>query len=139
MLVVPFTSNPFETFSCALNGTVYQFRTNYNERNGVWSFDLADDATGAPLISGVPILLGCDLLAPYGLGIGSMFAVDLAATPQSALTGLTPTQAEIQNVGTSSVVPVLQATDADPLGAFNGDLGNRVIVVYLAPGESLPT
>ncbi len=137
MIVVPFTSNPFETFSCALDGTVYQFRTNYNERNGVWSFDLADDTTGAPLVSGVPILIGCDLLAPYGLGIGSMFAIDLAATALPALVGLTPTQAEIQNVGPSSVVPVLQPVDADPLGAFNGDLGNRVIVVYLAVGETL--
>jgi hypothetical protein len=33
---------------------------------------------------------------------------------------------------------LLQMTDADPLGAFNDDLGNRVKVVYLAPGEAFP-
>ena len=124
MLIVPFTSTPWETFSCALDGTTYRFSTNYNERNGVWSFDLYDDTTGAPLALGVPILLGCDLLAPYGLGIGSMYAVDMAATAGSALVGTTGT-----------VGPVLQMTDADPLGAFNDDLGNRVKVVFLAPGE----
>ena len=138
MVIIPFTSDNFRSFNCALDGVTYDFSQNYNERNGAWSFDLADHATGLPIISGVPILLGCDLLAPYGLGIGSMFAVDLAATTLPALTGLTPTQAEIQNTSTSSVVPVLQMTDADPLGAFNNDLGNRVIVVFLAPGETLP-
>ena len=128
MVKVPFTSNPWESFSCALNGNTYQFQTNYNERNGVWSFDLYDDTTGAPLVMGVPILLGCDLLAPYGLGIGSMYAIDMAATTAPSLVGTTGT-----------VGQVLQMTDADPLGAFNDDLGNRVIVVYLAPNEAFPT
>ena len=138
MIVIPFTSDNFRSFNCALDGMTYDFAQNYNDRNGVWSFDMADHTTGAPLISGVPILIGCDLLAPYGLGIGSMFAVDLAATTQLAIIGLTPTQAEIANATASSVGPVLQPVDADPLGAFNDDLGNRVIVVYLAPGETLP-
>ena len=128
MVKIPFASTPWETFSCALDGTTYQFTTNYNERNGVWSFDLYDDATGAPLALGVAILIGCDLLAPYGLGIGSMYAIDMAATTAPALLGTTGT-----------VVPVLQMTDADPLGAFNDDLGNRVIVVYLAPNEAFAT
>ena len=128
MVIVPFTSNPWETFSCSLNGNTYQFQTNYNERNGVWSFDLYDDTTGAPLVMGIPILIGCDLLGPYGLGIGSMYAIDMAATTARALIGTT-----------STVGQVLQMTDADPLGAFSDDLGNRVKVVYLAPGESFPT
>lgn len=127
MLILPFTAEPFRTFTTNLNGHSYQFTTNYNERNGVWSFDLADGETGDPIISGVPILIGCDLLGPYGLGIGSMYAVDQAATAAPAL------------IGTTGVVgPVLQMTDADPLDAFNDDLGTRVIVVYLAPNETMP-
>ena len=137
MLIIPFNSTPFRTFTTTLNGAKYQFATNYNDRNGVWSFDLADGVTGNPLASGVPILLGCDLLAPYGLGIGSLYAVDLAATPAAALVTLTAYQAALKNAATSSVAPVLQSTDADPLGAFNDDLGNRVVVAYLAPGETI--
>jgi hypothetical protein len=132
-VVVPFTSDQFRTFNCALNGVAYDFSTNYNDRNGVWSFDMADHATGAPIISGVPILIGCDLLAPYGLGIGSMFAVDLAAAPAAASIGLTWTQAQIAGVALTSVGPVNQPVDADPVGAFANDLGTRVIVVYVAP------
>ncbi len=135
MVIVPFTSDNFRSFNCALNGVTYDFTQNYNDRNGVWSFDMADHAMGAPIISGVPILIGCDMLAPYGLGIGTMFAVDLAATTQPAIIGMTPTQTEIANATASSVGPVLQSVDADPLGSFNDDLGNRVIVVYLAPDE----
>ena len=126
MLQLPFTAEPFRSFTTKLNGHSYQFTTAYNERSGVWTFDLADGETGDPIISGVPILIGCDLLGPSGLGIGSMYAIDQAATAAPAL------------VGTTGVVgPVLQMTDADPLGSFNDDLGTRVLVVYLAPGESL--
>lgn len=113
MLTIPFTSDTWRSFSTALGGTEYTFEQRYNERNGVWYFDLSRTATGEILAAGVPILIGCDLLAPYALGIGSMLAVDLAASPQEEAAGTLP-----------------QSTDA---GAE--DLGTRVIVVYIAPGE----
>ena len=135
MQVLPFTAEPWQTFSCTLNGVEYGFSTRYNDRSGVWSFTLSLKATDAVLVAGVPILLGCDMLAPFGLNIGSLYAVDLAASPAWALAadGVTP-------------VPSVQMTDADaidwsasaPAVNFNSDLGTRVIVVFLAPGEALP-
>jgi hypothetical protein len=124
--VVPFTSDPWQSFSCSLDGVEYGFAANYNDRNGVWSFDLSLKSTEEILVAGVPILLGCDMLAPFGLGIGKMFAVDIAASPAWALAG-----------DGLTVIPTTQMLDADS-GAFNDDLGQRVIVIYLAPGENVP-
>jgi hypothetical protein len=130
MQVVPFTSDPWQTFSCTLNGTEYGFAANYNDRNGVWSFDLSLKATETGLVAGVPILLGCDLLAPFGLGIGKLLAVDLAAAPAWILP---------PNGDPLHPISAYQMTDADPLTLFNDDLGARVIVVYLVPGEAVPS
>jgi hypothetical protein len=115
MQKIPFTSDPNATFTTTLNGVDYQFDTLYNERASVWTFDLSLAKTGVPLVTGVPILLGCDMLAPYGLGIGSLYAVDLTAAAQR------------EQVGYRS-----QPVDAGP-----EDLGVRVMVLYLAPGEAL--
>ena len=132
MQVIPFTSDPWQSFSCTLDGVEYGFRASYNDRNGVWYFDISLKATEAVLVAGVPILLGCDLLAPFGLGIGTMFAVDLAASAAPAMVTLTPTQASIAGVAAQSSQPALQMVDAGP-----EDLGTRVIVVFVAPGETV--
>jgi hypothetical protein len=124
MQVVPFTSDPWQKFSCNLNGVEYGFAASYNERSGAWAFDLSLVSTGEVLLTGVPILLGCDMLAPFGLNIGSLIAVDAAASPAWALAG-----------DGETLIPVAQTTDADPFGAFNDDIGTRVLVVYLKPGE----
>lgn len=113
MLTIPFTSDPWHTFTTMLNEVEYRFSTNFNTRNERWYFDLAREDTGEVLVAGVPILIGCDLLAPYGLGIGSMFAHDLAAA------------AAVEDAG---ILP--QSVDAG-----ENDLGSRVVVLYIAPGE----
>lgn len=119
MQIVPFTSDSAQTFTCALNGAEYDFYARYSDRSGVWTFDITNTATQASLARGIPILCGCDLLKPYALEIGSMVAVDMASfnTPMTI-------------DGTSR--SVLQSEDA---GA--DDLGVRVKVFFLAPGESL--
>ena len=113
MQLVPFTSDPWRSFSTGLNGVEYRFDCNFNERNQRWAFDLSLESTGQMLAAGVPILLGCDLLLPYGLGIGSLVAIDNAAAAATEGAGILP-----------------QAVDAGP-----EDLGTRVQVVYLAPGD----
>lgn len=113
MLTIPFTSDPWHSFSTVLDDVEYTIAQHYNERNGVWYFDLGLASTGKLLVAGIPILIGCDLLAPYGLGIGSMLAVDLRAAAATEAAGILP-----------------QSVDAG-----SDDLGSRVIVVYLAPGE----
>jgi len=114
MQIVPFTSDPNTQFTAMLDGVEYEFLTNWNERNLTWSFDLSLADTGEVLVAGVPVLVGCDLLAPWGLGIGSMYAVDLTATAAEEAEGR-----------------LLQSVDAGP-----DDFGVRVVVVFLAPGES---
>lgn len=113
MLTIPFTSDPWHSFTTMLNGEEYRFAQHFNTRNNVWSFDLSLERTGQMLVAGVPILIGCDLLAPHGLGIGSMFALDLHAAAEEEAAGILP-----------------QSVDAG-----EDDLGTRVIVIYLAPGE----
>ena len=115
MVIVPFTSDPWLSFSTVLDGVEYTFTQRFNELNQRWYFDLGLAATGEPLVSGIPILIGCDLLEPYALGIGSMFAVDLRAVAEAGPTGFLPA-----------------SVDAEA-----EDLGTRVVVIYLAPGEAL--
>ena len=110
---IPFTSDTWHRFSTVLAGVEYTFTTRYNERNGVWYTDLGLASTEETLVAGIPILIGCDLLAPYGLGIGSMLAIDLRAAAATETAGVLP-----------------QSVDAGP-----DDLGTRVVVVYIAPGE----
>ena len=116
MQTIPFSSDSNATFTTALNGVEYQFDTLYSDRSGLWTFDLSLAKTGETLVSGVPILIGCDLLAPFGLGIGAMYAVDMTASSAREEAGHKP-----------------QSVDAGP-----EDLGVRVLVLYLAPGEALP-
>ena len=77
MLEIPFNSDPSNTFAVLLgNGVKYRFETKYNYRAGFWTFDLWTDADGVKLLSGVPILLGQDMLAPYALRMGRLIPVD---------------------------------------------------------------
>lgn len=115
MQTVRFTSDPNATFTTILNGVEYRFDTLYSDRSGLWTFDLSVAKTGARLVSGVPVLIGCDMLAPFGLGIGSLYAVDVTAASAREEAGHRP-----------------QSVDAGP-----EDFGVRVMVLYLAPGETL--
>jgi hypothetical protein len=113
MQTIPFTSDPWASFTTFLGGVEYRFAQYFNERNARWSFDLSLERTGEMLAAGIPILIGCDLLAPYALGIGTLLAVDLSAAAAVEAAGILP-----------------QSVDAGP-----EDLGARVIVVFIAPGE----
>lgn len=78
MEVLPFTSDPSQTFDVALGGTTYSVAARFNDENGVWTFDLTVTTGGVGLVVGVPILIGQDILGPYALGIGGMLAADLS-------------------------------------------------------------
>ena len=65
-------------FSVQLDGTVYQVRLRYNTRAGHWALDLSD-SVGTPLLSGVAVRLGVDLLAQFDredLPAGRLFAMN---------------------------------------------------------------
>jgi hypothetical protein len=47
-----------------LAGTVYNLTVRWNDMNAAWTLDIADASSNA-IISGIPIVTGEDLLAPY--------------------------------------------------------------------------
>ena len=84
ILTLPMSNDPAQTFICQLGDTKYQFTVRFNDRSGTWSMDIADDVTGDYILTGIALLLGQDLLAPYNLGIGRMLVVDNASTGKDA-------------------------------------------------------
>lgn len=85
---IPLAGYP-ETFSITLNGTIYQLTIQYrNASNGGWVLDIAD-LNGVALLSGIPMVTGADLLAPYaylGIAAGSQITVVNSAGGDSAPT-----------------------------------------------------
>lgn len=61
---IPLTAEP-QRFTIQLAGTVYQLTLQWrNHEMGGWTLDIADSA-GAAIISGIPLVLGADLLEQY--------------------------------------------------------------------------
>lgn len=63
---------PRQKFSVLLNRRRVTFELWYSVTTQRWSMDLAID--GAPVLHGRRIVTGVDLLAPFSLGIGILFA-----------------------------------------------------------------
>jgi hypothetical protein len=76
ILELPFSNDPAQTFVTQLGDKKYGFDVKFNDRSGVWTLDLSDDATKVPLLQSVPLVLGCDLLEAYNLGIGRILVLD---------------------------------------------------------------
>lgn len=77
---------PRQKFSLLLNRRRVTFELWYSVTTQRWSMDLAID--GAPVLHGRRIVTGADLLAPFSLGIGILFAwpeVDGANPDRQAL------------------------------------------------------
>ena len=79
MLVLPLTSDPSRSFTTDLADGKYTIETRYNERSESWTFDVTRDVDQVRLLSGVPLLIGQDMLAPYALQIGGLIAADMGA------------------------------------------------------------
>lgn len=78
MLLVPFSSDYDQTLRTQLNGDNYVIDARWNERGQYWNVDLTRDSDSTRLVTGVPMLIGQDVLAPYALGIGGIFLTDLS-------------------------------------------------------------
>lgn len=72
MIEIKVRDEPKQKFSVVLNRRRVSFELWYNLTSDRWSMDLAID--GAPVLHGRRIVAGVDLLAPFGLGIGMVFA-----------------------------------------------------------------
>jgi hypothetical protein len=68
-----------------LDGIRVQFSTYTNRENNVWYLDIRD-VDGAPLVLGIALVPGLDLLFPYRyleLPPGILFVVDQSGVPQT--------------------------------------------------------
>ena len=53
-----------QSFSVELAGQTFNLRTLWNTTSGRWFLDI-DDAEGQPLVHGIPLVTGADLLAQH--------------------------------------------------------------------------
>lgn len=74
--IVPFTGRPQESMSITIAGRRLRLRARYANLTNIWTLDVFDNAGDGPvpIVQGVNIVMGADLLAPYLLGIGGLYA-----------------------------------------------------------------
>lgn len=89
--VIPLSAPP-QTFACTLNGTTYQLTVTWRNAANGWFLDIADDQ-GNPIVGGIAMVTGADLLAQYEyLGVGGELIVatsnDVDALPGFADLGV---------------------------------------------------
>lgn len=89
---IPFRSEP-ETFLIALGGQSYRLTTTWCDPQGAWVVDIERN-DGTPVLKGIPLQPGADLLAPYEyLDFGGKIIVrtagDAEATPSYTNLGVT--------------------------------------------------
>jgi len=90
---IPLISHP-QQLTVTLAGTAYQMTVRWNAALATWMLDIANQ-NGSPLVQGIPLLTGRDLLSQYKyLGIGGKLVVQ---TDQNAYALPTAT-----NLGTDS-------------------------------------
>ncbi len=81
---IPLVANP-QNFSIALGGVSYNLNVYWNVAGSVWCLDIADSLNNK-ILSGIPLVTGTDLLAPYAyLNFGGKLIAqtdqDLTAPP----------------------------------------------------------
>lgn len=89
---IPLANDP-QTLQIPLGGIVYTLTVQFNSIAGSWTLDIAD-AQRVPIVSGIPMVTGVDLLEQYAyLGIGGRLEVqsdgDVTAVPQFNDLGVT--------------------------------------------------
>lgn len=60
---IPLSPQP-QTFNIALAGTTYGFAVTWNAQNASWIIGITD-ASGNPILSGIPMVTGVDLLEQF--------------------------------------------------------------------------
>lgn len=86
--IIPLTPEP-QAFGITLAGrelrlTVRWFETSESLEGseGGWLLDIAEPESAASIVSGIPLVAGCDLLAPYGyLELGGGLELDSDTPP----------------------------------------------------------
>ncbi len=81
---LPILPQADQELAIQLGNTDFLVSLHYNERAAVWLMDLYDGTTNGFIAANIALVLGADLLAPYNLGIGSLFAFDMSGAGQDA-------------------------------------------------------
>jgi len=82
---IPLTADGEQFFTITLEDTPVRLRVRRNTRQGVWYLDIYDE-DAEPVVQGVAMVLGADILAQYSLGLGGLVmyndteSVDASAT-----------------------------------------------------------
>lgn len=76
-----------QRFTITLSGIDYQLRVQWrNSLEGGWTLDIAE-TSGKPIVNGIPLVTGCNLLAPYAyLGFTGVLWVQTTAEPDAVPT-----------------------------------------------------
>jgi hypothetical protein len=68
---------PSQSFTVVLNEISYGMTAKWNARAQFWTLDIADE-NDVTLISNIALKIGVDLLEPFNLGVGSIYAYNLS-------------------------------------------------------------
>lgn len=72
---LPITNEPSQEFICELAGIDYIFRLTLNVRADLWMLDVSS-VDDYPIVQGLPLVLGSDLLATERFTVGMLFIAD---------------------------------------------------------------
>lgn len=87
VFAIPLQVGTPQTFSIQLSGVTYRLTFLYrNDPNGGWTVDIADVA-GNPIVQGIPLVTGADLLAQHkDLGFQGALVVQTTNNPDAVPT-----------------------------------------------------
>lgn len=81
---LPFSNDPSQRMTVQLGSRKFDFAVKWNDRAMTWSMDITDTETQEPLISGIVLTIENNVLEPFPLEIGGIFAVDTSSRHQEA-------------------------------------------------------
>ena len=81
MLDIPFSGAAKENLDINLGGQELTLSVRYASISDSWAMDVLDRSVNpsTPLLTGVRIVVGVDMLAPYALELGSLYAINLTS------------------------------------------------------------
>lgn len=86
MIQFKISHNADQKFALVMNNHRVSFRFWYNPTIDRWSFDLARD--DIPVLTGRRVVTGVDLIDPFNLDIGKLFAVEVVPNSKPDREGL---------------------------------------------------
>ena len=82
---IPTSPTP-QKFSVSLSGVTRELMLHWDAPAACWIMDIADD-TGTPILSGIPLITGADLLAQYAYaGLAGIMLVQTDHDPDAVPT-----------------------------------------------------